>query len=70
MIVSSVPPHFWTETVSTVTYLTNIQPSLTLQGGIPFNRVCGKTLDYSSLCHFGYLCYVILAPREHTKLTV
>jgi transposase InsO family protein len=30
MIVSSVPPHFLTETVSTTTYLGNIQPSSAL----------------------------------------
>jgi hypothetical protein len=27
IIVSSVPPHFWTEAISTATYLINIQPS-------------------------------------------
>jgi hypothetical protein len=30
--------------------------------------VFDKTLDYSSLCLFGYVCYIILAPHEHTKL--
>jgi hypothetical protein len=69
MIDSSVPPHFWTKAVSTVTYLINIQSSSTLQGGISFERLCGKTLDYSSLRLFGYVCYVLLAPRERTKLT-
>jgi hypothetical protein len=69
MIVSSVPPHFWDEAVSTATYLINIQPSSALQGGIPFERLCGKTLDYSSLHLFGCVCYVLLAPRERTKLT-
>jgi hypothetical protein len=69
MIASSVPPHFWVEPVSTVTYLINIQPSLALQGGIPFERLCGKTLDYFGLCLFGCVCYVLLEPREHTKLT-
>jgi hypothetical protein len=68
MIVSSVPPHFWDEAVSTATYLINIQPSSALQGGIPFERLCGKTLDYSSLHLFGCVCYVLLAPRERTKL--
>jgi hypothetical protein len=55
MIVSSVPPHFWAEDVSTIIYFINIQPSLSLQGGIPFERLCGKTPDYSRLRHF-WLC--------------
>jgi hypothetical protein len=69
MIVSSIPPHFWAEVVSTATYLINIQPSSALQSGIPFERICGKTPDYSSLRLFGCVCYVLLAPRERTKLT-
>jgi hypothetical protein len=69
MIVSSVPPQFWADAVSTATYLINIQPSSTLQGGIPFESLCGKTHDYSSLHLFGCVCYVFLAPHERTKLT-
>jgi hypothetical protein len=69
MITSSIPPHFWAEAVSTTTYLINIQPSSTLQGGISFERLCGKTPDYSSLHLFGCVCYVLLAPRERNKLT-
>jgi hypothetical protein len=52
MIVSSVPPHFWTEAVSITTSLINIEPFSTLQDGIPFERFCGKINDYSSLCLF------------------
>jgi hypothetical protein len=69
MIGSSVPRHFWAEVVSTGTYLINIQPSSTLQGGIPFECLCGKISDYSSLRLFGFVCYVLLAPCERTKLT-
>jgi hypothetical protein len=68
MIASSVPPHFLAEPVSTTTYLINIQPSSGLQGGIPFERLCGKTPNYSSLHLFGCVCYVLLTPRERTKL--
>jgi hypothetical protein len=69
MIASSVPPYFWADAVSTATYLINIQPSSTLQGGIPFEHLCCKTADYFSLHLFGCVCYVLLAPRERTKLT-
>jgi hypothetical protein len=69
MIASSVPPHFWAEVVSTVTYLINIQHSSALQSDIPFERLCGKTPDYSSLRLFGCVCYMLLAPLERTKLT-
>jgi hypothetical protein len=68
-IASSIQPHFWVETISTATYLINIQPSSALQGGIPFEHLCGKTPDYSSLHLFGCVCYVLFAPRERTKLT-
>jgi hypothetical protein len=46
MIVSSVPPPFWAEVISTATYLINIQY---------FEYLCGKTPDYSSL-HLFWLC--------------
>jgi hypothetical protein len=60
---------FGLKTVSTTTYLINIQPSSALQDAIPFERLCGKTPNYSSLHIFGCMCYVLLAPRERTKLT-
>jgi hypothetical protein len=69
MIASSVPPHFWAEAVSTANYLINIQPSSALQGGIPIEHLCGQPPDYSNLRLFGCACYVLLAPRERTKLT-
>jgi hypothetical protein len=68
MIASSVPPHFWAKTVSTATYLINIQPSSALHGGISFEHICGKTSDYFNLCLFSCVCYVLLAPHERTKL--
>ncbi|WVZ96727.1 hypothetical protein U9M48_042328 [Paspalum notatum var. saurae] len=69
MLTSSVPPHFWAKAVSTATYLINIQPSSALRGGIPLERLSGKAPDYSDLRLFGCVCYVLLAPRERTKLT-
>jgi hypothetical protein len=69
MIAASLPPHFWAEAISTATYLINIQPSAALQGGIPLERLSGCDPDYSALCLFGCVCYVLLVPRERTKLT-
>jgi transposase InsO family protein len=57
MIASSVSPHFWAEAVSAATYLINIQPSSALQGGIPFEHLCGKMPDYSRLRLFGCVVY-------------
>ncbi|KAK1683042.1 hypothetical protein QYE76_043890 [Lolium multiflorum] len=69
MIAASLPPHFWAEAVSISTYLINLQPSTALQGGIPLERLTGRAPDYSALLLFDYVCYVLLAPRERTKLT-
>jgi hypothetical protein len=69
MIASSLPPHFWAEAVTMLAYLINIQPSAALQGGIPLERLSGHSLDYSMLCLFGCVYYVLLPPRECTKLT-
>jgi hypothetical protein len=68
MIASSISPHFWVEVVSTATYLINIQPSSALQGGITFECLYDKTSYYSCLRLFGCVSYVLLAPRERTKL--
>jgi hypothetical protein len=69
MIAASLPPHFWAEAVSTSTYLINLQPSAALQGGIPLERLFARSPDYSALHSFGCICYVLLAPRERTKLS-
>ena len=68
MIAASLPPHFWAEAVSASTHLINIQPSAALKGGIPMERLSGRSPDYSALRMFGCVCYVLLAPRECTKL--
>jgi hypothetical protein len=51
MIASSLLPHFWAKAVSTSVYLINIQPSATLQGGIPLERLSGRSPNYSSFVY-------------------
>jgi hypothetical protein len=60
MIAFSVPPHFWAEAVSTVTYLINIQPSLTLLGGIPLSVFVARhpiipTFVFVAMCAMCFL---------------
>jgi hypothetical protein len=69
MIAASLPPHFWAKTISTTTYLINIQSSTALQGGIPLKRLSGHPPDYLALCLFGCVCYVLLAPPKCTQLS-
>jgi hypothetical protein len=69
MIAASLPPHFWAEAISTLAYLINLQPSAALHGGIPLERLFARSPNFSAIRSFGCVCYVLLVPRERTKLT-
>lgn len=69
LISSFVPSHFWGEAVSTAVYLINRQPSSKLSGQCPGEVLFGTPPSYDHLRVFGCKCYVLLAPRERTKLT-
>ena len=69
LIASFVPSHFWGEAVSTAVYLINRQPSSKLAGKCPGEILFGISPNYDHLRVFGCTCYVLLAPRERTKLT-
>jgi hypothetical protein len=69
LISSFVPSHFWSEAVSTAVYLINRQPSSKLSGKTPGKVLFGTSPRYDHLRVFGCLCYVLLPPRERTKLT-
>ena len=69
LISSFVPTHFWGEAVSTAVYLINRQPSSKLFGKCPGEVLFGTPPSYDHLRVFGCTCYVLLAPRERTKLT-
>ena len=40
-----------------------------LASGVSTKSTTGRSPDYSALRMFGCVCYVLLAPRERTKLT-
>jgi hypothetical protein len=69
LISSFVPSHFWGEVVSTAVYLINRQPSSKLSDRCPGEVLYGTSPNYDHLRVFGCTCYVLLAPRERTKLT-
>ncbi|XP_035817183.1 uncharacterized isoform X8 [Zea mays] len=69
LISSFVPSHFWGEAVSTAVYLINRQPSSKLSGKTPGEVLFGTPPRYDHLRVFGCTCYVLLSPRERTKLT-
>jgi hypothetical protein len=65
---SSIPPQFKAEVVSTVVYLVNIQPSTTLHGVTPLECLTGRLSQYSHLCSFSCVVFVLLQPHERTKI--
>jgi hypothetical protein len=69
MISSFVPSQFWSEAVSTVFYLINRQPSSKLSRKCPGEVLFGTPPRYDHLRVFGCTSYVLLPPREWTKLT-
>ena len=69
MISSFVPYHFWGNAISTAIYLINRQPSSKLSGKCPGQVLFGISPRYDHLRVYGCTCYVLLAPRERTKLT-
>jgi hypothetical protein len=68
LIASFIPSHFWGEAVCTVVYLINRQPSTKLSNKCSGEVLFGKPPKYD-LRVFGCTCYVLLAPRERTKLS-
>uniref|UniRef100_A0A2N9IB76 Integrase catalytic domain-containing protein n=1 Tax=Fagus sylvatica TaxID=28930 RepID=A0A2N9IB76_FAGSY len=68
LIFASCPERFWGEAALTAVYTINRLPSSALQNVTPFEHLYGTPASYSSLRVFGYACFVLLQPYEHSKL--
>ena len=68
LISASLSKRFLGEATLTVVYTINRVPSPTIHNQTPYERLYGSTPNYSLLCDFGCICFVILPPHERTKL--
>ncbi|CAN1328581.1 Retrovirus-related Pol polyprotein from transposon TNT 1-94, partial [Linum perenne] len=68
LLESRVPSQFWVETIQTVLYLVNRQPTPVLDNNSPFGVLYGNQPDYSRLRVFGCTCFVLLPKKDRTKL--
>ncbi|CAN1222790.1 Retrovirus-related Pol polyprotein from transposon TNT 1-94 [Linum grandiflorum] len=69
LLESRVPSHFWVETVRTVVYLVNRQPTPVLAHRSPFETLYDRKPNYARLRVFGCTCFVLLPKKDRTKLT-
>ncbi|KAJ9567342.1 LOW QUALITY PROTEIN: hypothetical protein OSB04_003308 [Centaurea solstitialis] len=64
-----LPDVFWGEALLTATYLINRIPIAHNSGLSPFEKLYGKSPDYSSLRVFGCTCFVLRPHVERNKLS-
>lgn len=66
---ASVPPKYWVEALSIVTYLINRLPSLTIKNLSPFETLVCMAPDYTLLKVFGCMCFPWLCLYTSSKLS-
>ena len=65
---ASLPLTFWPHAFSTIVYLINRMPTLTLNLSTPFELIFKTKPNYAKLRIFGCLCYPWLRPYSSHKL--
>ena len=61
---------FWGEATLHAVHVINHIPSPIIQNPTPYKGLFGSPPDYHHLCSFGFACFVLLQPHEHTKLAL
>ena len=69
LLVSSVPPRFWPEALTTATHIINRLPSPKLQNTSPHFRLFKTEPKYTNFHTFGCVCFVHLPTHERSKLS-
>ena len=61
---SKLPKSFWTDAMSTATYVTAHSPSSALSGGVPYQVLFNRKVNPTLFRPFGCLAYALI-PKEH-----
>ena len=63
---SKLPKSFWTDAMSTATYVTAYSPSSALSGGVPYQVLFNWKVNPTLFQPFGCLAYALI-PKEHCE---
>jgi hypothetical protein len=66
---SGLPPKYWVDSFFTSIFLINRLPSPVIHNKSPCSKLFKKQPDYTFLRAFGCLCYPLLQPYAHNKLS-
>ena len=56
---------FWTDAMSTATYVTACSLSSALSGGVPYQVLFNQKVDLTLFQPFGYLAYALISKEHH-----
>jgi hypothetical protein len=65
---ASMPLKYWDDALLTTTYIINRTPKKLLSYDTPLHKLLGTTMNYSSFCVFGCVCWPNLCPYNSHKL--